>query len=221
MAKGKLALDALEALLSGVKRVDIGDVTRPVTGARMEALQKMLPKAAKADDWGWKGGKPGELTGGEYTQALDSVESEALRETKKHFNIPEDVKDYNPYGGEKQRRFYETKRINAMDSYVREADRQLSNLYPSGLDTDETTLAMMSFDSLEKAGIPREWTGRVYKALGEDTHPVDILDRAEDSAQAISDNMRQLTNDQRETFLSLLPEWSGSIDDLAEAARSL
>ena len=230
MAKGKLALDALEALLSGVKRVDIGDVTRPVTGARLEALQKMLPKVDDVDDWGWKGGKPGELTGGEYMRALDDIEAEALRSTKKRFNIPENVEDYNPYGGEEQRRFYETKRFNALDPYVSQADRQLSKIYGGGLDTsDGTTVAMMGFDALEKADIPRKWTGRVYKALAEGTHPVDTLDRLEDSAQDISNLMRQMyvkgdpetTLAHRETFLSLLPQWTESLDDLAEAARSL
>ena len=43
MARGKAALDALEQLLGGVRRVDIGDMTRPVTRARVEALEGMLP----------------------------------------------------------------------------------------------------------------------------------------------------------------------------------
>jgi hypothetical protein len=174
-----------------------------------------------ADDWGWKGGKPGELTGGEYVKALGDIEAEALRKTKRRFNIPEEVEDYNPYGGERQKLFYETQRLNALDPYVAKADKQLSSMYESGLDTDETTVAMMSFDALEKAGIPRKWTGRVYKALGENSSPLDTLDVVEESAQAISDSMRSLTNDQRETFLALLPEWSGSLADLADAARSL
>jgi len=64
MSKGKAALDALKFLTSGIKKVDLGDMARPVTGARLDALESMLPKAAKsADDWGWKGGKPGEITG--------------------------------------------------------------------------------------------------------------------------------------------------------------
>jgi hypothetical protein len=93
-------------------------------------------------------------------------------------------------------------------------------MYPSGLDTDETTVAMLSFDTLEKAGIPREWTGRVYKALRADDHPINVLDRVEDSAQAISDAMRPMTNDQRETFLALLPEWTESLDDLVNAVKT-
>ena len=47
MARGKLALDALEALLSGVKRVDLGDMTRPVTAARRQALADMLKSKPK------------------------------------------------------------------------------------------------------------------------------------------------------------------------------
>jgi len=181
MAKGKVALDALEALLSGVKRVDVGDMSRPVTGARLDALDAMIPKAAKAgDDWGWKGGKPGEASGADYLDVLrefgelgdDEVGFVAQLLESKHASLRSAAED----------------------------PRLLDRVY-------------RGFARMEKADIPRKWTGKAMNAVLQSKMPV--------SPNSLSDLMRPMTNDQRETFLALLPEWTGSMDDLAAAARSL
>lgn len=195
MAKGKAALDALEALLSGAKRVDIGDMTRPVTAARRKALEAMLPKA---DDWGWKGGKPGEII---KTQAF-----------------------YYPRGaGKKQvldqaRMWIEAAKKNKLGRSMRSAveyygDDPKTWIDPN-LDAFDYTVGLADeFGKMASADIPREWTGKVFRA-------VDPFEGELDYSE-LSQLMRPMTNDQRETFLSLLPEWSGTLDELADAARNL
>ena len=73
------------------------------------------------------------------------------------------------------------------------------------------------FYNLEKADIPRRYTGKVARAHldagGGYINP--------DTAQKYSDLMRPMTDDQRDTFLALLPQWHGTLDELAEAARNL
>ena len=79
MSKGRILKMALDEIVGGVKKVDLGDLTKKVkVGDRVEAVKRMLGDAGekaveKADDWGWKGGKPGEITGGMVRQSVQET----------------------------------------------------------------------------------------------------------------------------------------------------
>ena len=137
--------------------------------------------ARVADDWGWKGGKPGEITGTDYMQDLNVKPEDLIPRLRKSF-------------GDMKR--------------------------------DDADLLMQWFADMEDAGIPRRWTGKLAKKLwNTPTGPNIPFDDSQTGLatyfQNVSDSMRPMTNDQRETFLALLPEWEGSLDELADAARSL
>ena len=183
--------------------------------------------AKVSDDWGWKGGKPGEITGGIYNelygkmggygrlQSTDGLSEDAVR-----------LITTSPLSRDL------TKSLSLDNAAI----SQLKNS-PINAGTPNIGRVMDDFALLENADIPREWTGKIVSAFGgrvprNGAEGVDRLigdipvGRGTTSyrdivATKVSDIMRPMTNDQRETFLSLLPEWSGSLDELAEAARSL
>jgi hypothetical protein len=81
------------------------------------------------------------------------------------------------------------------------------------------------FAKLEEADIPREWTGKVLMAIKQRERS-NIYGRPADRIgtspyTGISRIMRPMTNEQRETFVSLYPEWEGTLEELANAARLL
>jgi hypothetical protein len=181
----------------------------------------MLKAAAKIadegiDDWGWKGGKPGEITGHSFINTTDDVRYNAAEDSfikSGSGNVDEDL--------------YESLVEKDMSSLLDDVSKQLRksknpyyrNLGEAG-DNADLLRAMEDFNTLERADIPREWTGKVSRAIrGRLDYETDYVPPI--TAKQVSDLMRPLTNDQRETFVSLLPEWSGSLDDLADAARSL
>jgi hypothetical protein len=205
----KIGLEALQALISGAKRVDLGDMTRPVTGARRDALKAMLPKAAKAgDDWGWKGGKPGELTGGEYQKRLDDL--------YERYNYGEGL-DYERFQNAEDAlrdEMFDTLE-NQLAKSSSDIDKSLYNDF-----NDDMDKFAMDMSTLEQADIPREWTGKVWPVIQKKLdNPFDYVPPA--LAQQVSDAMRTLSNDQRKEFLDLLPEWTESLEDLANAVRML
>jgi hypothetical protein len=183
--------------------------------------------ARVADDWGWKGGKPGEITGGIYNelygkmggygrlQSTDGLSEDAVR-----------LITTSPLSRDL------TKSLSLDNAAI----SQLKNS-PINAGTPNIGRVMDDFALLENADIPREWTGKIVSAFGgrvprNGAEGVDRLigdipvGRGTTSyrdivATKVSDIMRPMTNDQRETFLALLPEWSGSLDELADAARSL
>jgi len=195
----KIGLEALQDLISGAKRVDLGDMTRPVTGARKDALESLLPKAAKAgDDWGWKGGKPGEVTGGDYMRMRGTIGPDSAPAS-------DNLKLW------------------------RKMDAQIARAVKSGKlpEIAGTPTWMRRFAEAEEADIPREWTARVVKAYSSISpfSQRELFKSVDKSPQPflsqISEALRPMTNDQRSTFLALLPEWTESLDDLAEAVRTL
>jgi hypothetical protein len=107
------------------------------------------------------------------------------------------------------------------------AYKQLSKNFPNIENSADVDGAMLTFKALEDANVPREWTGKLYKSVrqseGLSALPPEMY------AKSVSDAMRklyvsdnpELTKTYRETFLSLLPAWYGSMDELAETARSL
>lgn len=156
--------------------------------------------ASKADDWGWKGGKPGEITGTWFRSRPDVV----VRD------------DFGNIVHAKTQVMSQLRKAVEAGKLPKEAATE------SGMRT-----WMRRFAEAEDAGIPREWTGKTVRAYSESSP---FRQKAlfssynaspEPAMVQISNTMRPMTNDQRETFLALLPDWSGSLDELAETARSL
>lgn len=185
-----------------------GKIAGEVAAGLVKKAAPAVKKAAKAvedkvDDWGWKGGKPGEMTGTDFTQGLNMVVGS-----------------------------------KGADKIHARASKQISNAadkgkLPASL-ANNHSWAMREFTLAENAGIPRKWTGKVVKSLNPD-NPVEFTgggiktftsrsnDRSgnPDTYNRVSKMMRAMTNEQRDTFVKLLPEWEGSLDDLANAAKSL
>jgi len=165
-------------------------------------VAKTAKKATKvADDWGWKGGKPGEITGNEYFRRTNSFYSGM----KAGVTPISKVKNSNE----------KTKNL------LKKVEKQLSPAIQAGkLKDDHPSRQMMAFQYLEGADIPRAWTGKVLNAMQKSKRPAD-RDVNTVTARRISKAMRPMTNSQRDTFVSLYPEWEGSLEDLARAAKIL
>jgi hypothetical protein len=176
----------------------------------MRAAGKIADEGVEAaDDWGWKGGKPGELTGGEYHKRLDNLYSRY---------------DHSDEIDRARWRTAEDKLRDKLDFEIENQIAQSGNARlkkefyenSSGSNDDFAT----DMKELELAGIPREWTGKVWPVLRTQVQRrYDLIPPT--LAEKVSDAMRSMTNAQREDFLALLPEWSESLDDLANAVRTL
>ena len=170
-----------------------------VEGMAKSKASKSVAKSV--DDWGWKGGKPGEITGGKFTDMMSVGPG-------RRDPVLIDVSLYK--AGEQLGRFSPTRTLAR----------------------GRTQRMLEDFELLERADIPRKWTGKVMSAF-KDNSIVGAMKNAgmdvsgttsrtrQRFADSLSSAMRPMTNAQRETFLSLLPEWAGSIDDLAKAAKLL
>lgn len=205
-------VDEVPSLLTILGRAGVpaeaARITKPLgKDAALEAVRKIAERSKKVDDWGWKGGKPGEITGQEFESALRSHR--------------------DAFG-------------NVIPS-KKNADRKLVErafLQTEDMTRGDVRSLMGDFADLEKADVPREWTGKIMRAIGRPLwevaddmgnqllgsttpsgRPLIVMSR--NIAEGVSNSMRPMTNDQRETFLALLPDWSGSLDELAEAAKNL
>lgn len=78
----------------------------------------------------------------------------------------------------------------------------------------------VKFYELEKADIPRAWTGEVFAALYK-RHGMRGIWWPTGASNTVSALMKPMTNDQRTTFLQLLPTWKGDLDKLASVAKKL
>ena len=188
MAAGDELLEGLMRLVKGVNRVDVGDVARPVTAARKEALGKMLPKA---DDWGWKGGKPGEVSGTEWTKEYDRLWGivrgmEKSKGAKSWYIINDKarVDELYPFATEEQkdaviqlRNLYDrgvaqltgqTKKGDRLSSFWKDnvtmSGYRQSGRSPKTLEGkwDATKNVMRVFADMEARGIPRDVTGKLF-----------------------------------------------------------
>lgn len=79
---------------------------------------------------------------------------------------------------------------------------------------DAINAILKTFLPMETAGIPREWTGAVSKALPEEMYPSNP--RYVSYVRNVSNVMRNMSNNQRNVFLSQLKDWRGPVDQLAE-----
>jgi hypothetical protein len=137
-----------------------------------------------ASTWGWKGGKPGEVTGTQYMNDLNVKPEDLVPRLEQDFYLGTD--DIASAGG---------------------AD-----------------LLMQWFADMERAGIPREWTGKIAKKLwNSKTALADIpFDESNtglrSTFQELSDAMRPMTDEQRELFVqNELPRIRYGITERARA----
>jgi hypothetical protein len=194
------------------------------------------------DDWGWKGGKPGEITGAKYWKKRDAIE-------KMGDTAAAEV------------------RLTALDDKVSKQFAKSKNPYIAGrkyswIQAQGPYYMMELFNELEQANVPRKWTGKLVssilesepqhllptylakpmEAMNDSTRklylklypkisnrididairdPDDWFKEVVDTTANVAKNLDSMTADQRETFLALLPEWEGSLDELLETARYL
>lgn len=210
---------AISPLLKAVYRMatsgdDVARVADDVVGAvrniapKKQAVARMADEVVeKADDWGWKGGKPGEFTGTEFRKIQEDYSPQGERVyndtveklVDKFENLPAKSSTYATYARLKSR--YAP--FHGIRSAARQAAAELQETY----------------GRLEKANVPREYTGKLANAILQRTSGITSVDNA--VAKKLSTALEGMTNDQRETFLSLLPEWADSLDELVETARTL
>ena len=194
----KMALDPLADSAQAIVR-NVSDITADKVGA----LTRMADDVV--DDWGWKGGKPGEITGGQYPDLKLRIEKQLRNEP---------VWDDPAVTDDDIARMIDDRAAAMMKKQFAPSPR-VSELARTG----SVDFIMDDFMRLENAGVPRAWTGKVLPQLREALEQGDEVSPA--VAATVSRLMRPMTTSQRETFLSLLPEWEGSIEDLAVVARSL
>ena len=192
----------------------IGMIAGKIAGEVAEGLAKKaapvvsgaVKKVAKAaDDWGWKGGKPGEVTGG----AMEKAKAKYYK--TKNFS---DYEDIYAKAGEQLTASLSRKPNSPMAKYY---GTRVDEDYPAYNDAYNI---LNKFTALEQADIPRAWTGKVMNAIIK-KHGGKTYVAAPKEAKTISDLMRPMTNAQRETFVKLYPEWEQSLEELAKAAKNL
>ena len=185
--------------------------------AKREAIQNL---AKVADDWGWKGGKPGELTAGEYMELRNEAARKAKRAMVEEDDMIDEVfADYDYYLNE----LMSKPRTKAMEQFQSSTNPYFKSITENiGMSDvgDHIDTVMGDLASLEQAGIPREWTGKVLPAIRSQLQqPYDEVSFI--LAKHVSDLMRPMTNEQRQTFLNLLPRWTGTLETAASAAKKL
>jgi len=199
----------------------IANAAKNVSGVDADAIARMLPVV---DDWGWKGGKPGELTGGEYVDAYRAASKKADAAASRDELSAPWLNDYE-LDQIRERAFQNA--ISGPQAVVTKQLKKGSIPIDSDWPEENILRIMQDFADMERAGVPRAWTGKLFTPLREysytkvKTTPKAAAFIGESAIREVSDLMRPLTNDQRETFVSLLPEWDGSLEDLAEASKNL
>jgi hypothetical protein len=177
--------------------------------AKKEGLERIVKGVAKVvDDWGWKGGKPGELTGGEYQKRLDDL-YQLYKRGGRGF--------YNPW--RKEEDLLRDKMDTIIDDQVAKSKNfNLKKIvYQTGI--EKFTKDMQT---LENADIPREWTGKVWPVIQKQLeNKYDYVPPI--LAQQVSDLMRPMTDDQRYMFLKLMSSnISGqTLDRIASTVRRI
>jgi hypothetical protein len=190
----KPLLEILTDLRKVVPQADLGDIARELSVApRMAAVEKMVQKAPGMD-WGWKGGKPGEVTAGELMEVLDSPKPGRLATPKQQ------------------------DRWNAAANAAEKISARMRDKYGDRIGALSNYGVVKALKFAEDAEIPREYTAKAVSSLGLKLHNFDQLPY---NLSVVSDLMRPMTNDQRETFLQLLPRWTGTLETAASAAKKL
>jgi hypothetical protein len=177
--------------------------------AKKKAVERMAQGVARvADDWGWRGGKPKEITGTEYHKQLDDL-----------------YYRYN-HGNPVDRDRWAVAEDRLRDNLDVQIENQISRSKNSKLKkaffSSNASIDKFATDmkELEQAGVPREWTGRLWPALQEQLQePYDMISPT--IARQVSAVMRSMSNNERDVFVTMLPRWSGTMEDLASTAKRM
>jgi len=184
---------------------------------KREGLERLAKGVAKViGDWNWTGGKPGEITGGDILREIPSG--------RPMFGEQRNLMDafVNQLRGSTK----SGDRFNRLlDEYalVQQRSMDLMKRPASGVVSPSREIAKR-FYALENAGVPREYTGAIERYFGRsDTLPnmaknTKLLQK---KAKEMSNLMRSMTDDQRQTFLNLLPTWLGTMKDAAVVAKKV
>ena len=226
--------DVLRAAGRAAKKID------PRTAK--EAVKRVADDVVEAaDDWGWKGGRPGEITSKDYWKERDIIE-------KMGDTAAAEV------------------RLGKLDNKVIE---QFSKSKYPHIRGDEYSWSreqgpdemMRMFASIEEAGVPRKWSGRFAEVTlkGDSYYDYSMIEKMADHMKSMTDAQRktyldtvekiteswgellpgetseetgrfvaeaakaaqELTPSQLEEYWALLPEWTESLEDLSNAVRML
>lgn len=198
----------------------------------LKAASKIADEGVEGvDDWGWKGGKEGEMSGRQYLSALQN--NRRLIGTR-YASGPDSVLEKEALErGRKQllSAAEKNKELGRIFTTVVEKEKALAPKWKTLEDVqDEVALRLNSvLASLEDANVPRSYTGKLaagwWNAGANAAKWLPSSDFQNYGAKAIPGKLSELlsgmTNDQRETFLAMLPEWTDSLDELAEMARTV
>ena len=154
-----------------------------VTPEQLKGIARMAEQGIKAlpgdtadlTSWMWRGGKPGEVTGSKFAEIGNSISS------------------VNKYGGSRgmvgklntERSKALKTAVNQIESHIKKnPDSAVGNVYDSlavrGINPQERANIILRtvYLPLEKAGIPREWTGKVAAATaGKGIDPVKLYNQ--------------------------------------------
>lgn len=219
--------DLVEALVrmgrGAIEKVDLGDMTRLDVPERLAALSKMVSKPAKkADDWGWKGGKPGEVTGSELTSLSNRRDVGRYREAvhgEKYKYAKEDKQALEEATKKAVKQVNALRKKDPEHPLVRSYDLY-KNTYGASPRQAALQATVQHFQELERFGVPRRWTGKTVKAI-------DQTRRAGNagigfSPQNVAKAMEPMSDPQREMFLRILPSAKyETIEKTADIARGL
>ena len=234
MSKGSILKMALDEIVGGVKKVDLEDLpSTSSVSAGIQAVKRMAGGAGKkvantVDDWGWKGAPKGRLSADDYDKIKDNAQQDAWHSMQNR--LGRDFDESN--AGDLLELSDETDELTAERLLPIAQQWEKGGILPgylierNGTGIEEfanegiTDNVANSFRNLQKADIPWDYTGKVFKALAaREKQTMPEIPRS--VASAVSKAMEPMTPDQRSEFLSLLPEWDGGIDELVEMLRTV
>lgn len=234
MNKFQIAAMALDRVAKpGAKAVvkALDNVVESAPAVSKAAVERM---AKVSDDWGWKGGKPGEVTGELLDNLEHNVRNATAEYTRTGKNFSQLQESIDLQRAAERQAFKQMERLKKKDPQhpvVQQYD-YLRAIYKGSPKRAASHAITSGFGPFERANIPRKWTGKLTKAIG----PIEkidfsrLLNKNDGSyigyspsalAQELSKSMRTMSNAQQEVFVTMLPGWKGTLEELTQAARML
>jgi hypothetical protein len=203
-------------IVKGVNAVSIINIGKAIAPIAKSIGDDVVRGMSKADDWGWKGGKPGEITGGEF------------------------IKDYNSFNNYSKRTNIQKKASEQLDKASKSSPvgRMWKELKDSTAGGE--AFMMKNFRDLEAADFPREWTGKAFSLPN--YYSYNDLNIASQIMRNLNNTERQkfidivvdlygdispegigkiVKSPYTDDILKMLPQWEGSVDDLIKAVELL
>lgn len=157
---------------------------------RNEAIQRL---SKTSGSWGWKGPKRGELHAGMY----EDMYEKAMKRVNDELDFgpmekwtPDQDAIWEDTMSEVRRDLVDTPFADQFSKSRHQSIRDRAD--------DDTENLIYDFRRLQEADVPREWTGKIVAALG-DNASFGI------TAKPISNAMRNMTDRQRELYLQVIP----------------